>query len=80
MSWGEAVLRAPGLGQCRLHCIQLFAAHLQLDPKQRRVCAIAGFLKLQVGLLLPLLLRLLAPGLPAQLRSPVLSQLTCHGL
>lgn len=43
--WRESILCAPGLGQCCLYCIQLFTARLQLDPKQRCVCAIAGFLR-----------------------------------
>lgn len=43
--WGESVLRAPGLGQCCLYRIQLFAACLQLDPKQCCIRAIAGFLR-----------------------------------
>lgn len=41
----DSILHAPGLGQCCLYCIQLFIARLQLDPKQRCICAIAGFLR-----------------------------------
>lgn len=48
MRWGESILRAPSLGQCCLYRIQLFTARLQLDPKQRCVCAIAGFLRQRV--------------------------------
>lgn len=44
MRW-ESILRAPGLGQCCLYRIQLFTAHLQLDPKQCSICAITGFLR-----------------------------------
>lgn len=43
--WEDSILRAPGLGQCCLYCIQLFTARLQLDPKQCCICAIAGFLR-----------------------------------
>lgn len=45
MRRGESVFRAPGLGQCCLYRIQLFTARLQLDPKQRCICAIARFLR-----------------------------------
>lgn len=45
MRRGDSVLSAPGLGQCCLYRVQLFTVRLQLDPKQRCVCAVAGFLR-----------------------------------
>lgn len=41
----ESILRAASLGHCCLHCIQLLAAGLQLDPKQRYIRSVAGFLR-----------------------------------
>lgn len=40
-----SILRAPSLGQCRFYGIQLLAGCLHLDSKQRRIGAVAGFLR-----------------------------------
>lgn len=54
MRWGDSILCAPRLGQCCLYRIQLFTTCLQLDPKQRCVCAIAGFLRQKAAAVSPL--------------------------
>jgi hypothetical protein len=41
----ESIFRAPSLGQGCLYGIQLFAGHLQLEPEQCCISAIAGFLR-----------------------------------